>query len=53
MKKKNVCNNEDQKLQQEPDEVVLKELEVRAALPEERQWVHGLLEKKHYLGASE
>jgi len=51
MKKKNVGNNEDQKLRQEPGEVVLKELEVRAALPEERQRVRDLLGKEHYLGA--
>lgn len=51
MKTKTQVGDKGQLLTQEPEMVVLKELEVRAAEPEERDRVRELLGKEHYLGA--
>lgn len=51
MKKKSGIGDKEEKHRQEPGAVVLKESEVRAARPEERERVRELLGKEHYLGA--
>jgi len=51
MKKKTGISDKEEMLKQEPGGVVLRELEVRAALPQERERVRELLGKEHYLGA--
>jgi hypothetical protein len=51
MNKINEVGDKEKKLKQEPGAVVLQELEVRAALPEERERVRELMGKEHYLGA--
>jgi len=51
MNKKTEVGDKEKRLRQEPGGAVLKELEVRAAQPEERDRVRELLGKEHYLGA--